>query len=98
MVWPSALSRLVRVMETVARTASPSAPPTCAVVLRRPEASPESAVVASDMARMVSAGNDRPAPTPINTIGEQQVAQVFALDRDANEEEHPQGNQPQARQ
>ena len=58
----------MRVVESVASTARPSAPPTCWVVLTRPEASPASLGVAPDIAIVISAGKSRPAPVPISTI------------------------------
>ena len=65
---PDASSSSVRVVERVASTARPSAPPTCWPVFTSPEASPESLSVALDMARVMSEGNDRPAPMPIKSI------------------------------
>src|SRR5439155_8808599 len=55
---------LLRVVERVARTARPSAPPTCAVVLTRPEAKPASWGVAPDIASVISAGKQAPMPKP----------------------------------
>ena len=65
---PPASRAPVRVVDRVARTARPSAPPTCCVVLTRPEASPESLAVAPDIASVISAGNDSPAPVPSRSI------------------------------
>ena len=56
------------VVDRVAMTASPSAPPTCCVVLTSPEARPESLGATPDIARVISDGNDRPAPTPSSSI------------------------------
>ena len=65
---PSASRLSVRVVESVASTASPSAPPTCRLVFTSPEARPESLCVAPDIASVISDGNDRPAPTPSRSI------------------------------
>ena len=45
----------------------PNAPPTCWVVLTRPDASPESSGATPDIARVISDGIVRPAPMPIST-------------------------------
>jgi hypothetical protein len=55
-------------VETVASTASASAPPTCAVVFTSPDASPASCGVAPDIARFISAGKQTPAPAPSSAI------------------------------
>src|SRR3954462_428662 len=55
-------------VETAARTARPSAPPTCWVVLSRPEARPESSAATPLVAAIVIGTNDMPSPTPITTI------------------------------
>ena len=65
---PSSVSASVRLAETVASTASPIAPPTCADVLTRPEARPASSGVALDIASFMSAGNELPAPNPSRSI------------------------------
>ena len=57
---PSARSASVRSVASVASTARPIAPPTCTVVLTKPEASPESLGVAPDIASVISAGKARP--------------------------------------
>ena len=58
----------MRVAASVATTASPSAPPTCTVVLTRPDARPASLGVAPDIASFISAGNALPMPAPIRII------------------------------
>ena len=58
----------MRSVAKVASTARPIAPPTCTVVLTRPDASPESLSVAPDIASVISAGKPSPAPTPMSTI------------------------------
>ncbi len=55
-------------LDSVASTASPSAPPTCAVVLTRPEARPASCGSTPDIARFISAGKHMPAPMPSSSI------------------------------
>ncbi len=65
---PPASRTLVREADSVARTARPAAPPTCNVVFTRPDASPESLDVAPDIASIMSAGNDSPAPMPSSTV------------------------------
>jgi hypothetical protein len=65
---PSASRPSVRSVASVASTASPIAPPTCTLVLTRPDASPESLGVAPDIASPISDGKPRPAPMPIRTI------------------------------
>ncbi len=55
-------------VDNVASTASPSAPPTCAVVLTRPEARPASCGSTPDMATFISAGKQMPAPMPSSSI------------------------------
>jgi hypothetical protein len=63
-------SRLwVRSVESVASTARPIAPPTCMLVLTSPEASPESSIVAPDIARVMIAGKAEPMPMPISRNG-----------------------------
>ena len=68
----------MRDVASVARIERPRAPPTCRVVLTRPEASPESLAVAPDMARTMSAGNDRPPPMPSNSIAGRRSATYSA--------------------
>ena len=58
----------VRSLANVASSASPSAPPTCTVVLTRPDASPASLSVAPDIASVISEGAARPAPSPSSTM------------------------------
>ena len=58
----------MRSVDTVASTARPMAPPTCVVVLMRPEASPASLGVAPDIASIIRAGKARPAPMPSSSI------------------------------
>ena len=58
----------MRVLDSVASTARPSAPPTCRLVLTSPEARPESLWVAPDIASVISDGKQRPAPTPSSSI------------------------------
>ena len=65
---PLATRSLVRVVDSVARTARPSAPPTWSEVFTSPEARPESLGVALDMASVMTDGNESPAPTPRSTI------------------------------
>src|SRR4028118_1995402 len=65
---PSPINSLLRDADRVASTARPRAPPTCAVVLIRPEANPASPGVAPDIASVMSAGKQRPAPVPSRTI------------------------------
>jgi hypothetical protein len=65
---PCAIRWLLRVVDSVASTASPSAPPTCAVVFTSPEARPASCGWAPDMATFISAGKHTPAPTPSSSI------------------------------
>ena len=60
----AARSAPVRELESVASTDSPSAPPTCWVVLTSPETRPESSGVAVDIASVISDGNAIPAPIP----------------------------------
>ena len=59
----------MRSVESVASTASPIAPPTCMLVLTRPEARPESSGVAPDIARVMIAGKEEPMPTAISRNG-----------------------------
>src|SRR6266566_2114491 len=65
---PRPVSCWLRVADRVASTASPSAAPTCVVVLTSPEARPASRWVAPDIARVASAGKDTPMPMPISSI------------------------------
>ena len=58
----------MRVVDSVASTASPSAPPTCAVVLTSPEVRPASLGVAPDIASVMSAGKHTPMPKPSRII------------------------------
>ena len=58
----------MRRVEPVASTASPSAPPTWAVVLTSPEARPASSGCTSFMAASSIGLKAMPAPTPSNTI------------------------------
>ena len=58
----------MRLVESVASTASPRAPPTCRVVLTRPEARPASSGRTPVIARVITEGNESPAPMPISTI------------------------------
>ena len=53
---------VTRVVEMVERIASPSDPPTCCVVLSRPEASPESWGATPVVAAIVIGTNDIPRP------------------------------------
>jgi hypothetical protein len=55
---------LVRVVESVASTARPIAPPTWAEVLTSPDASPASRWVAPDIAIVIRAGKQVPIPAP----------------------------------
>ena len=64
---PASSSELLRDVDSVASTASPIAPPTWAEVLTRPEASPASALVAPDIAIVISAGKQTPIPVPSST-------------------------------
>ena len=61
---PPSIRLSLRVADSVASTARPSAPPTCAVVLTRPEARPASSWVAPDIASVISAGKQTPIPRP----------------------------------
>ena len=65
---PSAIRPSLRSVARVASTARPIAPPTCSVVLTRPDASPASLWVAPDIASVISAGKARPAPVPSSSI------------------------------
>jgi hypothetical protein len=65
---PLASRPSVRDAERDAITASPSAPPTCCVVLISPEATPESLGATPDIASVINDGNERPAPTPSRSI------------------------------
>ncbi|CAM5563565.1 HTH-type transcriptional repressor ComR [Streptomyces fumanus] len=56
-------------------TARPKEAPTCCMVLNMPEASPESAGVAPDMASPASAGIARPKPMPSGTVAGNMSAQ-----------------------
>ena len=58
----------MRLVESVASTASPRAPPTCMVVLTRPEARPASSGFTPVIARVMIDGNESPAPIPTSTI------------------------------
>ena len=55
-------------LASVASTESPSAPPTCWLVLTRPETRPESSGVAVDIASVISDGNASPPPRPIASV------------------------------
>ena len=55
-------------------------PPTCAVVLTSPEASPASSGVAPDIATFISAGNAIPAPMPSSSIEGSTSLEVAAVD------------------
>ena len=77
----------MRSVASVASTARPIAPPTCTVVLTRPEARPESSGVAPDIASVISAGKARPAPRPIRTVARQHVDDEGAVDRRAREQQ-----------
>ena len=65
---PPPIRPSLRVAERVARTARPKAPPTCAVVLTRPEARPASLCVAPDIASVISVGKAAPPPKPSRII------------------------------
>jgi hypothetical protein len=65
---PPCSALVTRDVETADRTASPSDPPTCWVVLSRPEARPESPAATPLVAAIVIGTNDMPSPTPITTI------------------------------
>ena len=52
----------------MASTARPSAAPICVVVFTSPEASPASSGVAPDMATVISAGMEMPAPSPSSAV------------------------------
>jgi hypothetical protein len=54
--------------DSVASTARPSAPPTCTVVLTRPEARPASLGSTPDIDSVISDGKQTPAPAPSRTI------------------------------
>jgi hypothetical protein len=64
---PPRSASLKRVVETVERIASPSDPPTCCVVLSRPEASPESSGATLVVAAIVIGTNDIPRPSAMIT-------------------------------
>ncbi len=82
-------------VDSVASTARPSAPPTCAVVLTRPEARPASSWVAPDIASVISAGKDAAEPMPSRSIDGQDVASVVAVHRRAGEQQQPDADQHQ---
>ena len=65
---PPCSALVIRDVETADRTARPSDPPTCWVVLSRPEARPESSRATPLVAAIVIGTKDMPSPTPMTTI------------------------------
>ena len=65
---PPCSALVTRDVETADRTARPSDPPTCWVVLRRPEARPESSAATPLVAAIVMGTNDMPSPMPTTII------------------------------
>src|SRR5439155_25753502 len=61
---PPCSAWVTRVVATVERIASPIAPPTCCVVLSRPDARPESSGATPVVAEIVIGTNDNPRPIP----------------------------------
>ena len=55
----------MRVVDTVVRMATPSAPPICWLVLMSPEASPASRGGTPARAAIETGTNEKPSPTPI---------------------------------
>src|SRR6266508_1997804 len=62
---PALVRWLVRVVETVEKIATPSAPPICCVVLMSPDASPASCGATPASAAIDIGTNENPSPTPI---------------------------------
>ena len=94
---PAATRPRVRVSETLASKATPSAAPSWIDVLARPEASPVSAGAASCMARATEGEKARPAPAPKSTIPGKHVDQVGSRERQEHEEHQATENQEQPR-
>src|SRR6478735_9932067 len=65
---PPSRALVIRDDETAVRTARPSDPPTCWVVLSRPDARPEPSGATPLVAEIVIGTNDMPSPTPITII------------------------------
>ena len=76
----------VWVADRVASTARPRAPPTCWVVLTRPDTSPESSRVAVDIASVIRDGNERPGADAEQHHRGQQVGHVPRVDGSAAEQ------------
>ena len=55
----------LRLVATVDRTATPSAPPICCDVLKRPDARPASCCVTPASAAIETGTNEKPSPIPI---------------------------------
>ena len=66
---PAAKTSSVRPLAIVARTASPSAPPTCWLVLMSPEARPASSGRVPVTAAIVEGTNAKPRPTAASSDG-----------------------------
>jgi hypothetical protein len=66
---PPAARLPVRAAASVLSTATPSAAPTCCVVLTSPEVTPASEADAADMARVIIAGKASPNPPTSSMVG-----------------------------
>ena len=77
--------------DRVARTARPSAPPTCAEVLTRPEARPASSLVAPDIARVISAGKREAGARAEQDHRRQEMLEVIAVHRGRVKRTSPHG-------
>ena len=66
---PPAARLPVRAAASVLSTATPSAAPTCCVVLTSPEVTPASEADAVDMARVIIAGKASPNPPTKSMVG-----------------------------
>src|SRR2546423_15530087 len=65
---PESSALVTLLVDTEERIARPSAPPTCWVVLRSPEASPDSLAGTPLVAEIVIGTNESPRPAPRATI------------------------------
>ena len=95
LVSPAASELSVREAATLARTASPSAPPIMNEVLTMPDASPASLGSTSLIAASSTGLNAMPAPKPSRIMLGQHVDDEVAVDRRAREEQQPERGQRQ---
>ena len=86
----------MRSLASVASTARPMAPPTCTLVLMRPDARPESLGVAPDIASAISDGKPRPAPMPMKIVAGITCVAYVASTGVQREEQQPEADRDQA--